>query len=160
MRRSHILATLAISAFAVASCASAPSAPTSARSTGSWTFSYDSATGLSTAEQRDADGSVSARVTCQTPSGDMMVTDYRLGGGRGETRARFTIGQETIDVPATSDGRTLTVRLPRRPPNLGSYAHLSRDPVSMSAGGATHAYAADALEKFALVANSCWPTGS
>ncbi|MBI1188716.1 MAG: hypothetical protein GC206_15520 [Alphaproteobacteria bacterium] len=160
MGRSHFFAAAALSAVFVASCASAPSAPSSARSTGSWTFNYDSVSGLSTAEQRDSDGSVTARVTCQTPAGDMMVTDYRLGGGRGDTRARFTIGQETIDVPAEYDGGALSVRLPRRPPNLGSYAHLSRDAVSMSAGGATHAYAADALEKFALVANACWPSGS
>jgi len=158
-RSSTLASILTLAAFGLAACASAPAAPTSSRSTGSWTFNYDAATGISTAVQTDADGSVSTRVTCQTPDGDMMVTDYRLSGGRGQ-RARFTIGQETIEVPAESNGSALSVRLPRRPPNLGSWAHLSRDQVSMSAGGATHSYADGALEKIALVANSCWPVGS
>lgn len=154
------ISILAAAAIALAACATPAPEPVSSRSTGGWTFNYDSVTGLSTAQQTDADGTVSVRVTCQTPSGDMMLTDYRLGRTRGEQQVRFTIGQEAITVPGEGDGSSLTVRLPRRPPNLGAYAHLSQDTVSLAAGGATHTYATGAVEKFALVANSCWPVGS
>jgi hypothetical protein len=151
---------LAASAIALASCATAP-APVTARSDGGWTFEYNAANGVSTATQSNPGGAVTARITCQAPNGDMQLSDYVVGAGlRGSQRARFTIGQETIEVPAEANGTALNVRLPRRPPNLTAYAHLSRDPVSLSAGGRNHAYAAGAVEKFAQVANSCWPVGS
>jgi hypothetical protein len=135
----------------------------SSQAAGTWTFAYDAATGVSTATQTGENGAVTARVNCKAPSGDMMIADYVLGadrGARGSREAQFKIGQETITARAESGDGALNLRLPRRPPNLGAYAHISRDPVSVSAGGRTHTYSAGALEKIALVANSCWPTGS
>ncbi|MGE0830947.1 MAG: hypothetical protein AB7O04_16560 [Hyphomonadaceae bacterium] len=147
-------------AAALAACASAPQ-PTTSRAVGAWSFGYDGATGLYTATQVDEGGRTTARVTCQAPNGDMTITDYVAGvGARGDQQVRFAIGQEAITVPGRSDGRTLTVRLPRRPPNLQAYAHLSREPVTVSVGSRTHAYAEGAVVKFAEVANSCWPQGS
>jgi hypothetical protein len=154
----HRTLILAAALAALSACASG--APDTA-SAGGWTFAYDSASGVASATQRDPDGSTSASVSCQAPSGDMMLVDNQLGERvRGSTQAQFRIGQQTITVPAQSDGRRLTVRLPRRPPNLGAYAHLSQDTVSLTAGGRTHAYAADAVQKIAQVANACWPSGS
>ena len=150
MRRLLILASVLV---ALSACASGP-AP-SAGSTGTWNFTYDSATGVSRAAQSDA----GATIQCQAPNGDMLLVDSILGA-RGVTSANFTIGQQSITVPAQSSGRTLTIRLPRRPPNLGAYAHLSQDAVSVTAGGRTHTYAPDAVQKIAQVANACWPSGS
>ncbi|MBL8552304.1 MAG: hypothetical protein JNJ73_20105 [Hyphomonadaceae bacterium] len=138
---------------ALSACAS--SGPTSAGSAGTWNFTYDSATGVARAAQSDA----GATIQCQAPNGDMLLVDSVLGG-RGVTSAEFKIGQHPITVPAQSNGRQLTIRLPRRPPNLGAYAHLSQEPVSVTAGGRTHAYAPDAVQKIAQVANACWPSGS
>jgi hypothetical protein len=160
MRRSVVLA---FSAIALAACASGGSESSSSQASGGWTFAYDAATGVSTATQTSEGGDVSARVTCQAPSGDMVVTDYVIGaarGSRGQQQVQFKVGQESITVRGESDGRALRVNLPRRPPNLGAYAHLSRDAVSLTAGGRTHTYAEGALEKIALVANSCWVNGS
>jgi hypothetical protein len=149
MRRTLILAA------ALCALSACSSTPTSTRSTGSWTFAYDAATGTASATQNDA----SASVSCRGPNGDMMLVDNSLGR-RGVSEAQFRIGEQTINVPAQSDGSRLTVRLPRRPPNLGAYAHLSNDTVSLSAGGRSHVYAPDAVQKIAQVANACWPSGS
>jgi hypothetical protein len=147
----------------LAACASGGDGGGSTQAAGTWTFAYDAASGVATATQTGENGAVTARVDCKAPSGDMMIADYVLGAGRGArgvNEAQFKIGQEAITARAESGGGALNVRLPRRPPNLGAYAHISRDPVSVSAGGRTHTYSAGALEKIALVANSCWPTGS
>ncbi|MGE0045906.1 MAG: hypothetical protein AB7T08_09110 [Hyphomonadaceae bacterium] len=146
-------------AIALAACASAP--PSTTRAAGGWAWQYDPATGLATAQQTSAEGRVTVRVSCQAPSGDLTISDYVLGaGGRGSEQVQFRIGNESITVDGRNEGGATVIRMPRRPPNLQAYAHLSRDAVTLTAGSRSHTYAADAIEKIALVANSCWPVGS
>ncbi|MBI1250985.1 MAG: hypothetical protein GC189_05915 [Alphaproteobacteria bacterium] len=147
-----------------ASCASAPPpAASSGSSAGAWRFNYDSATGVASALQSEPGGPDSVAVTCRAPDGDMIVADYRLASANVST-VDFTVRQETIRVPAARgqgpDGRpALTVRLPRRPPNLGAYPSADGT-VSLNAGGVTHTYARGSVEKFWQVAQACWPSGS
>lgn len=162
MKRAFLALGLALMA---ASCASAPPAPTptSSVSTGTWRFNYDSATGTASAMQAEAAGGDSVAVTCQAPSGDMIIADYRLAGANA-AQVDVTIRQETIRVPASAgngpNGRpALLVRLPRRPPNLGAYPS-SDGTVRLAAGSATHTYASGSIEKFWQVAQACWPSGS
>ena len=160
MRRALMICLFA--AALTASCASSAPRQTT-RATGGWTWAYDAASGVASAQQADAAGNVTVRVTCQAPDGDLTIRDSSIMAGgrlRGQQNVQFRVGNEAISVRGAVEGGALVVRMPRRPPNLQAYAHVSREPVSLIVGGRTVTYAEGAIEKIALVANSCWPTGS
>jgi hypothetical protein len=160
IRVSAALAALAM----LASCASAPEpTATSSTSTGGWRFDYDAASGVASAVQTQAGGGDTVAITCRAPDGDMVIADYTLARANA-AQVDFAIRQESIRVPAARgtgpDGRpALTVRLPRRPPNLGAYPAMDGT-VRLTAGSATHTFASGAGEKIWQVAQACWPSGS
>lgn len=143
-----------IAAFA---CAAALAATPSAAQDGGWSYAY--VEGVATATQRDDRGRVTATLTCRPPEGDIVVTDYTLARqARRATSAAVQLGNLTINVPATVEGRgrnaALVINLPQRPPIMAGA--LPTDRLTVTVNNNTHTYQAGSSAKLREVAHACW----
>ncbi len=136
----------------LAACATAPATP----SAGGWSLAYDARNGETVATQREPGGAVTAAISCRAPNGDLRIADYTLAAAGGE--ARVTVGGMSVEAPARRDGGALVVSLAQSPPILAAVGNGA--PMSVSAGGRTHALAQGASIKLREVALACWPQGS
>lgn len=130
-------------------------------STPGWSYGY--AEGAAIATHTDADGDLVATITCRPPDGVMVLADYSFG--RGERRAATAtvrIGQMSINVPASSEGRGgrahLSINLPQRPPVLAAVQR--EDALSVTVNEVTHSYGAGSGKQMEDVAYACWQGGS
>ncbi|HRE45785.1 MAG TPA: hypothetical protein PKY87_17690 [Terricaulis sp.] len=122
-----------------------------------WRYAYTD--GVATATQSDDRGRVTATFTCRPPTGDIVITDYTLGPrARRVTTASVTLGNLTINVPATVEGRgrnaRVLINLPQRPPILAGVQE--RDIVTVVVNNQTHAYQAGSALRLKEVAYGCW----
>lgn len=123
-----------------------------------WSYAYTE--GVATATQRDDRGRVTATFTCRPPTGDIVVTDYSFNQQRLRrvTSAAVTLGNLTVNVPATVQGRGrqmhLVINLPQRPPLLAGAQE--RDIVTVTVNNQAHAYQAGSAMRLKEVAYACW----
>lgn len=144
---------------AAAACALAFAAPgaVSAQNQPGWQYAYTE--GVATATQRDDRGRVTATLTCRPPTGDIVITDYTLGPrARRVSTAGVTLGNLTINVPATVEGRgrqaRVLINLPQRPPILAGVQE--RDVITVTVNNQTHTYLAGSGIRLKEVAYACW----
>lgn len=145
--------------FAAAVCVAALAVPgvSPAQNQPGWSYAYIE--GVATATQRDDDGRVTATLTCSPPTGDLIITDYTLGRhARGANSAAVRLGNLTINVPASVDGRgrnaRLIIPLPQRPPILAGLQESDR--LSVTVNNQTHTYLAGSGPRMREVAYACW----
>lgn len=143
-------AAIAISALALPSMSAAQQGP-------GWNYAY--VDGVATATQRDDRGRTTATLTCRPPEGDIVLTDFGFGrNARRVTTAAVAIGNLTINVPATSEGRgrnaRVVVNLPQRPPILAGVQ--PQDRLSITVNGQTNTYLAGSAVQMKDVAYACW----
>jgi hypothetical protein len=125
-------------------------------SQGPWTSAYDAATGMTTATQREPGGDVTAAFACRAPDGELMVYDYRVGGGSSMTLSANGFSQRAdARRERGPDGRALTARFKQSPPIIGVAAYPDM-PLTIEAGGRSHTLARGAGMKLLEVANACW----
>ncbi len=122
-----------------------------------WQYAYTE--GVATATQRDDRGRVTATLTCRPPTGDIVITDYTLGQrARRATTAGVTLGNLTINVPASVEGRgrqaRLLINLPQRPPILAGVQE--RDVITVTVNNESHTYQAGSALRLKEVAYACW----
>jgi len=122
-----------------------------------WTYAYTD--GVATATQRDDDGRVTATFECRPPTGDIVVTDYTFGrAARRVTSAAVGIGNMTVNVPATTQGRgrnaQVVVNLPQRPPILAGVQPSDR--FSITVNNETRTYLEGSATRMKEVAYACW----
>ena len=140
-------------------CALALAAPSlaSAQAVSGW--SYDYTNGVATASQLDSHNRPAVALACQPPTGDIIIRDYGFGrAARNVTTAAVKIGNLTVNIPATVEGRGrdqfVSVHLPQRPPILaGAQPH---DQLTVTINNVVHAYAGDSAEQLRNVAYACW----
>lgn len=130
----------------------------SAQANGSWTFSYDVATATAMATLRDSDGDLAATVSCRAPNGELVFTDYDLGG-RGTRDATIRSGSYSMQWRGRFDRvngeRALIISMPQSPPVLA--AIRPNTPISVQVGGDTHSWGSNGSERIWQVAYMCWP---
>ncbi len=148
----------ALCALAVLASAGLSAAQTS---TPGWSYGY--VEGAAIATHTDSDGDVVATIICRPPDGVMVLSDYSFGRGeRRATSATVRIGQMSINVPATSEGRGggahLAINLPQRPPVLAGVQR--EDALSVTVNDVTHSYGAGSGKQMEDVAYACWQGGS
>ncbi|HRP12693.1 MAG TPA: hypothetical protein PLK37_16830 [Terricaulis sp.] len=123
-----------------------------------WSYAY--VEGVATATQRDDRGRVTATFTCRPPTGDIVVTDYSFSQQRLRrvTSAGVTLGNLTVNVPASVEGRgrqaRLVINLPQRPPILAGAQE--RDIVTVTVNNEARAYQAGSAMRLKEVAYACW----
>lgn len=163
MRRSLIVAA----AFALAACASSPApAPPSpvTTSAGTWTYAFDAGPGIASAILSGPDGRPQLRVTCQAPSGDLMVTDWTFSRAhQGDLPATVSVGgaSRTVTARAEGDGAGRQALMLALPPRDTLFAALTPSaPITTTAGGYTHHWAPGAASRLNDVINSCHTIGS
>ena len=165
MRRS-LFAAVAVS-LAVSACASAPepSAPSPVTtSAGTWTYAFDAGPGIASALLSGPDGRAQLRVTCQAPSGDLMVTDWTFSRLRqGDVQATVSVGSASKTVTARAEGdgagrQALMLALPPRDPLFAALTPSAA--ITTVAGAYTHHWAPGAASRINDVINSCRTIGS
>lgn len=135
----------------------APSAVLAQQNQPGWSYAYTD--GVAAATQRDDRGRITATFTCRPPTGDIVVTDYTLGPrARRVTTAAVGLGNLTVNVPATVEGRgrqaRVVINLPQRPPILAGANE--RDVVTVTVNNQSHTYAAGSAMRLKEVAYGCW----
>ena len=134
-------------------------APQAAQGQASNGWNYEYAGGVAKAQQADAHGRPSVSLSCQPPTGDIIIADYGFGRQRRVTTAAVKVGNGiTVNIPATLEGRGrdqfVSVRLPQRPPVLaGVQPH---DQLTVTVNNVTHAYSGDSGEQLRNIAYACW----
>ncbi|HVY86252.1 MAG TPA: hypothetical protein VG943_14045 [Caulobacterales bacterium] len=122
-----------------------------------WHYAYENGVAMATA--RDEHGKVTATMSCQPPTGDIIVQDYTLGRfGRDARTASIGIGNMTVNIPATVErvgrDRVLSIRLPQRPPILAGVQPT--DHVTVSVNGHTATYSNGSGMQMKDIAFACW----
>jgi hypothetical protein len=122
-----------------------------------WTYAY--VEGVATATQRNDDGRVTATLTCRPPDGNIVVTDFTFGrAARNVSTAAVGIGNMTVNVPATSQGRgrnaQVVINLPQRPPILAGVQPT--DGITVTVNNETRTYGAHTGMLMKDVAYACW----
>ena len=145
--------------FAVCVCALSLAAPGvgAAQDQPGWSYAYTD--GVATATQRDDRGRVTATMSCQPPTGDIIVTDYTLGRvARRATTSAVRIGNLSVNVPSSVEGRgrnsRLVIHLPQRPPILAGVQQTDR--VAVTVNNETHTYMAGSAMRMKELAYACW----
>ena len=144
--------------FAALACVAAfAAAPSFAQTAPGWTYAYTA--GVATATRVDDRNRVVASMTCRPPDGVMVLSDMTFGNDARNVRtAAVRIGQMTINVPATVQGRgrraQLNINLPQRPPVLA--AVQQQDELSVTVNNVTHGYGAGSGKQMEDVAYACW----
>lgn len=126
-----------------------------------WTYAYID--GVATATQRDEEDRVTATFTCRPPTGDIVITDLTFGrAARRANRATVGIGNMTVNVPVTVEGRGRNMRvminLPQRPPILAGLQPDDR--VTVVVNNTTHVYGSGSAARMSEVAYACWAGGA
>lgn len=166
MRR---LLLAAVAVCGLAACAGSPKetvapAASSASSSGVWAYSFDAGPGIATAVMTGADNLPLVKLSCQSPNGNLVVTDWTFSRVRqGDTQATFAIGAQTKQVAAriAGDGagrQALTMTLPSRDPMWNALAPAAA--VKTTASGFTHNWAPESASRINDVLNSCRSLGS
>jgi hypothetical protein len=145
--------------FAAAICVAALAAPGAlmAQQQPGWSYAYTD--GVATATQRDDRGRVTATFACRPPTGDIVLSDFELGPrARRVSTAGVTLGNLTINVPASVEGRgrnaRVVINLPQRPPILA--AAQERDVITVTVNDRSHTYQAGSAMRLKEVAYGCW----
>lgn len=138
-------------------CALALAVPAAAQQREGWTYAFTD--GVATATQTGENGRVTATMTCQPPTGDIILTDYTLArAARRATVATVRIGAMSVNVPMRLEGRgrnrTVVINLPQRPPILA--AVQPNDRLSVTVNDQTHTYLEGGPAKMREVAYACW----
>ena len=134
-------------------------APQAARGQAVDGWSYEYANGVAKASLADARGRPSVALSCQPPTGDIIIADYGFGRQRSVTTATVKIGGGiAVNIPATLVGRGrdqfVSVHLPQRPPILaGLQPH---DQLTVTVNNVTHAYSGDSANQLRNIAYACW----
>ena len=108
--------------------------------------------------QRDDRGRTTVTLACRPPTGDLITTDYTFGrAARNVRTAAVRIGNLTVNVPATVEGRGRNVRvvvnLPQRPPVLAGVQQV--DALEVSVNHTAHTFPAGGMQ-MKDVAYACW----
>ena len=162
MRRSLLVAA----ALTLAACASAPAPAPSpvTTSSGTWTYAFDAGPGLASAILSGPDGRPQLRITCQAPSGDLMVTDWTFSRARqGDVQATVSVGaaSKTVTARAEGDGAGRQALMLSLAPSDPLFAALSPSAaITTVAGAYTHLWAPGAAARINDVINSCRTIGS
>lgn len=122
-----------------------------------WTYAY--AEGVATATQRDDRGRVTATFTCRPPTGDIIITDYTFGrAARNVSTAAVRLGNLTVNIPATAEGRgrnaRVLINLPQRPPLLAGAQDT--DVVTVTVNNEERVYQRGSATRLREVAYACW----
>lgn len=138
-------------------CALTLAVPAAAQDREGWTYQF--ANGVATATQTGENGRVTATMTCQPPTGDIILTDYTLArAARRATVATVRIGALAVNVPMRVEGRgrnrTVVINLPQRPPILAGVQPTDR--LSVTINDQTHTYLDGGPAKMREVAWACW----
>jgi len=159
----------AVAAIGLAACASshkevvAPP-PTSASSAGVWAYAYDAGPGIATAVLTGADNQPLVRLACQSPNGNLVITDWVFSRVRqGDAPATFSVGAQSKQITAriAGDGagrQALVITLPSRDPMWNALSPSA--PVTTTALGFTHNWAPESASRINDVLNSCRSIGS
>lgn len=159
----------AVAALGLAACAGAPketvaAPPTSASSAGVWAYSFDAGPGIATAILTGADNQPLVKLSCQSPNGNLVVTDWTFSRVRqGDAPTTFSVGaqikQMTARIAGDGAGRqALTISLPSRDPMWNALTPSA--PVKTTALGFTHNWAPESASRINDVLNSCRSIGS
>ena len=157
MRITSVAALCALAALAVLGAPGVGSAQTAP----GWTYGYIE--GAATATRTDDHGDIVASMTCRPPDGVMVLADNTFGRAASRaSSAAVRIGQLTINVPATVEGRgrhaRVLINLPQRPPVL---AGVQRDDeLQVTVNNVTHGYGVGSGRQMEDVAYACWQGGS
>jgi len=166
MRRLLLAAAAACS---LAACAGTPTEtvappPTSAASAGVWAYAFDAGPGIATAVLTGADNQPLVKLACQSPNGDLVVTDWTFSRVRqGDAPTTFAVGAQSKQVTAriAGDGagrQALVMTLPSRDPMWNALSPSAR--VTTTALGFTHNWAPESASRINDVLNSCRSLGS
>lgn len=159
----------AAAALGLAACAGQPRetvAPpaSSATSAGVWAYAYDAGPGIATAVLTGADNLPVVRLACQSPNGNLVVTDWTFSRVRqGDAATTFTVGAQSKQITAriAGDGagrQALVMTLPSRDPMWNALSPSA--PVTTTAQGFTHNWAPESASRINDVLNSCRSLGS
>lgn len=159
----------AIAASSLAACASAPTEtvappPTSGASAGVWAYAYDAGPGIATAVLTGADNQPLVRLACQSPNGNLVVTDWTFSRVRqGDAPTTFAVGTQSKQLTAriAGDGagrQALVITLPSRDPFWNALSPSAA--VTTTAQGYTHNWAPESASRINDVLNSCRSIGS
>ena len=124
---------------------------------GAWTYEYTN--GVAIATERDERGRTIATITCQAPTGDIVLSDFTLArAARRATQSEVRIGAIAVLVPSRLEGRgrnrALTISLPQRPPILA--AGQPTDQLSVTVNSQSRTMSEGAPQKMREVAYACW----
>lgn len=156
-------AFIAAALLSLAACASTPAPPptqSAAALNGAWTFNFDAGPGIASADLRDAGGLVLARLSCQSPRGPLIVSDWSYGARTDPApMASLTIGAQTTMAPAQLqrlDGRTALVFAVQ--PNDPAVQRISPDQAvsTQIVGGPRTQWPSGSAGQFATVLAACF----
>lgn len=140
-------------------CALVVAAPSggAAQTQSGWAYEYTN--GVATATERDERGRVIATISCQAPTGDIVVSDFTLArAARRATHSEVRIGVMAVNVPSRVEGRgrnrALTINLPQRPPILA--AMQPTDQLSVTVNSQSRTLSEGGPQKMREVAYACW----
>jgi hypothetical protein len=122
-----------------------------------WSYAYIN--GVATATERDDHGRVTATLTCQPPTGDIVLSDFTLvRAARRATTSAVRIGAMSVNVPSRIEGRgrarALVINLPQRPPILAAVQPTDR--LSITINNQTHTLLEGGPQRMREVAWACW----
>ncbi len=122
-----------------------------------WSYAYSD--GVAAATQADNHNHTTVSLSCQPPTGDIIIADYSFRNTRRVTTAAVKIGNGIqVNIPATIEGRGrdqhVAVHLPQRPPILaGVQPH---DQLTVTINNETHSYTGDSGVQLRNIAYACW----